>query len=962
MRMKKLLAAALAGCTALSAVSGTAVFAAKTETDSAPELMFDFQGSQGNEIALLTTDLEKGDVALNLKMYVPSNPGVNCISLKLQINDGEISEDNIFQNYGFTLSDAKLANPYCFDSENEGDSAKSFQPLFTADAMNLSWVYRFSQDDNADSSSEAGTTVWNSDVSWAYDRAFAEMTLNVPQGTPAGDYVLDIRRDTYVNSVTLGGEKQWLAKSACTAAGKDDPLEFSSKPFTVHVVDLASMTYEIKAENKVTPAENMQFTVGEPLDLSGVTAVCDCTAEFSDKSTASGTITAVMPKKAGTGKSRVGDTMLEHYSKSLMIPLEMYLDTSAVDSTKAGTYPVTLTVEGVGIATPYSTETFNVTYAAETELTTSEETTTEITTTTESATTSEETTAEITTTFDLRDLTIDALTAKLTLSKAATKTAYKVGEALSLSGMKVTADYAVKFNDGSEVTKEKQAVTIPAKPETAEKIRLGGAIALNHASETASAVCEVYLDATAVNTKKAGTYPVKLTVEALGGEVLDTLSFDVTYEEEPVETTAAPVETTTAAPVETTAAPVETTTVAPVETTAAPTETTTVAPVETTVAPIETTTGEGCWTTVAPIETTTVETFWTTEAAPVETTTVNTTTWDGQLPLIENKYDGMAEGMYLVVGDVSGAPGSRVKVPVYVYNDPGTAGMTLYWVYTDGLKISRITDGDAYLASTQPSSKTVPISYVFTCPEGKNEIAKDGAVICYITVTIPEDAKDGTVYKFEWIEEGGKSLPDVDKVSQACDLNGIDNKAKFFPGTVTVNAGGEYTPRLNYSSYSFTKKGEQVKLAVLDAHGSGLRWHSTDESVATVDDNGLVTAQADTGSCTIQAEVLNGGGEALVLNCDIHIGLFGDVDGDGTITAYDAQLALIGFTEDFLGFEPEERTLTPEQEIIADVDLDGELTAYDATVILTYFSLKYNAGFDDLTWEELLADMLGGAA
>ena len=91
-------------------------------------------------------------------------------------------------------------------------------------------------------------------------------------------------------------------------------------------------------------------------------------------------------------------------------------------------------------------------------------------------------------------------------------------------------------------------------------------------------------------------------------------------------------------------------------------------------------------------------------------------------------------------------------------------------------------------------------------------------------------------------------------------------------------------------------------------------------------------------------------------------GIFGDVDGDGAITAYDAQLALIGFTEGFLGFEPEERTLTPEQEVIADVDLDGELTAYDATVILTYFSLKYNAGFDDLTWEDLLAELLGSPA
>lgn len=898
MRMKKLLAAALACCTALSALPGAAVSAAGPEETAAPELLFDIQGTAGNSTSLSVSDLAKSDYAMKLKLYVPSNPGVNGISLKFQVNDGEVDENDAFHNYGFSLDETKLANPYCFDSENEGDSSKSFQSLFTADVMNLSWVYRFSQEENADSASEPGTTSWTSDVSWAYDKAFAEMTLTVPKGTPAGDYVLDVRRDPYVNSVTIGSETRWLAKSACTAANTDETVAFNTKPFTVHVVDVENLKCDVTAEAALTlPEDFPAFTVGDPLSLAGASVSCNISGKFSDGTSDSKTFEAELPEKCGTNKVKIGDSTLEHFSGFLAVPVEVYLDASKVDPTKPGTYPVTVTVEPVGTGEPFASASAEVTYAAETELTTSEETTTEITTTTESATTSEETTtAEITTTFDLRDLSIDALTAKLTLSKAATKTAYKVGEALSLSGMKVTADYATKFNDGSEVTKEKQAVTIPAKPKTAEKIRLGDSILLTHASGTVSAACEVYLDATAVNTKKAGTYPVKLTVEALGGEVLDTLSFDVTYEEEPAETTTEVVTTTT-------------------------------------------------------------ESVTTTTETTPEDVTMTTETTVSQAPAIENKYEGMAEGMYLVIGDVSGAPGTKVKVPVYVYNDPGTAGMSLYWVYSDGLKINRITDGDAYLASTQPSSKTVPISYVFTCPEGKNETAKDGAVICYITVAIPEDAKDGTVYKFEWLEEGGKTLPDVDKVSQACDTDGSDHHAKLFPGTVTVNAKGAANPRLNYASYSFTKKGETVKLAVLDAFGTGLRWSSTDESVATVDDNGMVTAAADTGDCTIQAEILNGSGEPLVLKCEIHIGLFGDVDGDGMVTAFDAQLVLTYFNEVVvMGFDPSDSVLTPEQVIVGDVDLDGELSAFDATSILTYFTLKYNAGFDDLTWYELIGN------
>ena len=82
----------------------------------------------------------------------------------------------------------------------------------------------------------------------------------------------------------------------------------------------------------------------------------------------------------------------------------------------------------------------------------------------------------------------------------------------------------------------------------------------------------------------------------------------------------------------------------------------------------------------------------------------------------------------------------------------------------------------------------------------------------------------------------------------------------------------------------------------------------------------------------------------------------GDVDGDGKVTAYDATLALTAFSEKTAGYADGERTLTPAQEQIADVDGDGELTAFDATMILTYFNLKYNTGYDDLTWADVLPE------
>ena len=79
---------------------------------------------------------------------------------------------------------------------------------------------------------------------------------------------------------------------------------------------------------------------------------------------------------------------------------------------------------------------------------------------------------------------------------------------------------------------------------------------------------------------------------------------------------------------------------------------------------------------------------------------------------------------------------------------------------------------------------------------------------------------------------------------------------------------------------------------------------------------------------------------------------FGDADGDGTITAYDATLILMDFSDMSIGYEEGDRTLTPEKEKIADVDLDGKINAFDAVLVLIC-SAQINAGFDDVTMHEI---------
>ena len=77
---------------------------------------------------------------------------------------------------------------------------------------------------------------------------------------------------------------------------------------------------------------------------------------------------------------------------------------------------------------------------------------------------------------------------------------------------------------------------------------------------------------------------------------------------------------------------------------------------------------------------------------------------------------------------------------------------------------------------------------------------------------------------------------------------------------------------------------------------------------------------------------------------------FPDMDGDGEITARDAQKVLSAFAE-ILSENPS--GLTPEQEAAADVTGDHEITAIDAQYILTYF-LNNTVLEDPITWNELL--------
>lgn len=241
MYFKKLLSAAIAGCIAASAMIGSAAI----QTSAAgPDLTFDIRSGDQNAVTISTKDIAEGDYTVPISIYVPSNPGVNAVNLKLQVNDGEIDENGIFGNYGLYLEEADFASPYCFDSASEGDAAAAWGSYFIENNMNVSWVYSADLSVNADAAAEADTTAWDSSVSWAYDYAFATANLVIPKSTPAGEYTLDIRKESYAVAGSDASGKLQYSQSTCKSADSEAAMSFDSVPLTVTVQDEVSEPWQ----------------------------------------------------------------------------------------------------------------------------------------------------------------------------------------------------------------------------------------------------------------------------------------------------------------------------------------------------------------------------------------------------------------------------------------------------------------------------------------------------------------------------------------------------------------------------------------------------------------------------------------------------------------------------------------------------------------------------------------------
>lgn len=169
----------------------------------------------------------------------------------------------------------------------------------------------------------------------------------------------------------------------------------------------------------------------------------------------------------------------------------------------------------------------------------------------------------------------------------------------------------------------------------------------------------------------------------------------------------------------------------------------------------------------------------TTTQAPIGTTTTKvTTTTDGG--------SVTPSGMRYEIGKVDGQPGETVSVPVYVYGDTGTAGITMRFDVDENLTLKRRKDGDAYTGA--PDWNVENFDYVWNTGDGKNVTAADGAVITYLNFTLPADASGQYPigFKHESIVVGDSGPR---QVTESVDTNGKVLDITYVDGYINVGGG-----------------------------------------------------------------------------------------------------------------------------------------------------------------------------
>lgn len=206
-----------------------------------------------------------------------------------------------------------------------------------------------------------------------------------------------------------------------------------------------------------------------------------------------------------------------------------------------------------------------------------------------------------------------------------------------------------------------------------------------------------------------------------------------------------------------------------------------------------------------------------------------------------------------------------------------------------------------------------------------------------ITITVePADASDKTL---TWEIVSGENVITLADGTVTANASGVATiKVTANDGfgasvTIDVTVDGKKVENITLSSTEHTMYvGETTTLTATvtpdDATNKGIMWVSSDDNVAIVDENGVVTG-VSAGQAVIHAVAKDGSGIEATCTITIKAKVSGDADGDDQLTIAD----IVIIAKKVVGIETEGAKLEN-----MDMDGDGNITSTDVTLAVYYLN------------------------
>lgn len=306
--------------------------------------------------------------------------------------------------------------------------------------------------------------------------------------------------------------------------------------------------------------------------------------------------------------------------------------------------------------------------------------------------------------------------------------------------------------------------------------------------------------------------------------------------------------------------------------------------------------------------------------------------------LITNVVDGVTK---CIIYSTKNTPFVRVDRPLFSFkltaSDAATGDVT--GSLTNILFNVPPTEGNLNVASkfadTALNITVVKAVKTITAEPANIALATGESKAIALTIT-PDDASDKTV---TWTIESGDNvitLADGTVTAKAAGVATIKVTANDgFGATTTINVtvdGKKVTSIILSATEHTMYVGETTTLTATvtpdDATNKGIMWVSSDDNVATVDENGLVTG-IGAGEATIHAIAKDGSGVEATCVVTIKAKVSGDADGDDKLTIADIVIIAKKAVEiDTEGAKLENM----------DMDGDGKITSTDVTLAVYYLN------------------------